>query len=189
MKKIKTILAILTLSGCVLSVCAQDAWPPTDNSPMDMAYFPIDYPILKIRKQAPETPVVKVIYSRPMKKNRKVFGELVEYGTVWRLGANEATEIDFFKDVKIGNTKIKKGRYTLYAIPTQEKWTIILNKDNDVWGSFAYNQKNDILRTDINVQKITQPVEVFSMMFEKTNTGANLLIAWEDVKVTLPISF
>ncbi|MCC6288528.1 MAG: DUF2911 domain-containing protein [Chitinophagaceae bacterium] len=189
MKKIKNIFVSLILSGCVLSVSAQDAWPATDNSPMDMAYFPVDYPILKIRKQAPETPVVKVIYSRPMKKNRTIFGELVEYGTVWRLGANEATEIDFYKDVKIGNTKIKKGRYTIYAVPTPEKWTIIISKDNDVWGSFAYNQKNDILRTDIKVQKTTQPVEVFSMMFEKTNTGANLLIAWEDVKVILPISF
>lgn len=189
MKKINRILASLLLAGFVLFASAQEDWPVTDNSPMDMAYFPVDYPILKIRKQAPETPVVKVIYSRPMKKNRKVFGELVEYGTIWRLGANEATEIDFFKDVKINNTKIKKGRYTIYAIPTPEKWTIIINKDNDVWGSFAYNQKNDILRTDIKVQKIAKPVEVFSMMFEKTNSGANLLIAWEDAKVSLPISF
>ncbi len=189
MKKISSIAASLMLSGCVLLVSAQEGWPATDNSPLDMAYFPVDYPILKIRKQAPETPVVKVIYSRPMKKSRKVFGELVEYGTIWRLGANEATEIDFFKDVKIANTKIKKGRYTLYAIPTPEKWTIIINKDNDVWGSFAYNQKNDILRTDIKVEKITKPVEVFSMMFEKAKTGANLLIAWEDAKVSIPISF
>lgn len=189
MKKINSIVASLFLSGFVLFASAQEEWPATDNSPMDMAYFPVDYPILKIRKQAPETPVMKVIYSRPVKKNRKVFGELVEYGTIWRLGANEATEIDFFKDVKIGNARIKKGRYTIYAIPAPEKWTIIINKDNDVWGSFAYNQKNDILRTDIKVQKITKPVEIFSMMFEKTSTGADLLIAWEDVKVSLPISF
>ena len=189
MKKINCVITSLILSAFALFASAQGDWPPTDNSPMDMAYFPVDYPILKIRKQAPETPVVKIIYSRPNKKNRKVFGELVEYGTVWRLGANEATEVDFYQDVRIGNTRIKKGRYTLYAIPTPEKWTIIISKDNDVWGSFAYNQKNDILRTDIKVQKIASPVEVFSMMFEKTNTGANLLIAWEDVKVSLPISF
>lgn len=179
----------LILSGLVLCASAQEDWPPVDNSPMDMCYFPVDYPILKIRKQASELPVMKVIYSRPTKKNRKVFGELVDYGTVWRLGANEATEIDFYKDVRIGNTKIKKGSYTLYAIPTTEKWTIILNKDNDVWGAFAYNQKNDILRTDVKVQKTTKPVEMFSMMFEKSATGANLLMAWEDVKVSLPVSF
>lgn len=168
MKKICRKFSILLLLVFVLStVNAQDAWPGVDNSPMDMAYFPVDYPILKIRKQAPVEPVAKVIYSRPVKKNRKVFGELVEYGTIWRLGANEATEVDFFKDVKIANTKIKKGRYTLYAIPTPEKWTIIISKDNDVWGSFAYNQKFDVLRTDIKVQKIAQPVEMFSMMFEK----------------------
>ncbi|MBX2923071.1 MAG: DUF2911 domain-containing protein [Chitinophagaceae bacterium] len=172
----------------VIFVAAQDSWTPLDNSPMDMIYYPVDYPVLKIRKSAPEIPVVKVIYSRPLKKNRKVFGELVEYGTVWRLGANEATEIDFFTDVKIAGTKVKKGRYTLYAIPLENKWTIILNKDTDVWGSFAYDIKKDVLRTDVKTEKTKQPVEVFTMMFEKAGSGVNLLMAWEDVKTSLPIT-
>lgn len=173
----------------MVAASAQDSWPPLDNSPMDMIYYPVDYPVLKIRKAAPEAPVMKVIYSRPLKKSRKVFGELVEYGTVWRLGANEATEIDFFKEVKIAGAKIKKGRYTLYAIPQENKWTIILNKDTDVWGSFAYDIKKDILRTDVRTEKTKEPVEAFTMMFEKTTSGVNLLIAWEDVKTSLPIIF
>jgi hypothetical protein len=167
---------------------AQENWPPLDNSPMDMIYLPVDYPVLKIRKSAPEMPVIKIIYSRPQKKHRKIFGELVEYGSVWRLGANEATELDLFKDVKIANTKIKKGRYTLYAIPYENKWTIIINKENDVWGAFAYDMKKDILRTDVKTEKTKEQVESFTMKFEETGTGANLLIAWEDVKVSLPVT-
>ena len=179
----------LTLA-LMLMLCAgaQEKWPPLDNSPMDVIYLPVDYPILKIRQAALEIPVMKIIYSRPQKKNRKVFGELVEYGSVWRLGANEATELDLFKDIKIANTRIRKGRYTLYAIPYKEKWTIIINKENDVWGSFAYDEKKDILRTDVKTVKNMEPVESFTMMFEGTDKGANLLITWEDVKVSLPVT-
>lgn len=189
MKHKRKIYSILFFLMMTFSLAAQESWPPLDNSSMDMIYFPVDYPVLKIRKSAPETPVVRVTYSRPLKKNRKVFGELVEFGAVWRLGANEATEINFYKDVKIAGTKIKKGRYTMYAIPFPDKWTIIINKENDVWGSFAYDEKKDILRTDIKTEKTAAPVEAFTMMFEKTATGANLLIAWEDVKVSVPINF
>ncbi|HTN05201.1 DUF2911 domain-containing protein [Agriterribacter sp.] len=188
MKKIKKTLAVAIGLMLMLFAGAQENWPPLDNSPMDMIYLPVDYPILKIRKSAPETPVIKIIYSRPQKKKRTVFGELVDYGSVWRLGANEATELDLFKDVKIANTKIRKGRYTLYAIPYKEKWTIIINKENDVWGAFAYDEKKDILRTDVKTEKNAEPVESFTMMFEKTGTGANLLITWEDVKVSLPVT-
>lgn len=187
-KLMKTLPAAIALM-LVLQVSAQESWPPLDNSPMDMVYYPVDYPILKIRKQAPETPVIKIVYSRPVKKNRKIFGELVEYGKVWRLGANEATEIDCYKDIKIGDTRIKKGTYTMYAIPEPDKWTIIINKDNDVWGSFAYDKQKDILRTTVKTEKTEAPVEMFSMLFKKTASGAELLMAWEDTEVALPISF
>lgn len=189
MKKLmKTLLTGIALT-LTLQASAQESWPQPDNSPMDMLYYPVDYPILKIRKQAPESPVIRIIYSRPVKKNRKIFGELVEYGRVWRLGANEATEINCYRDIKIGNTKIKKGRYTMYAIPETDKWTIIINKDNDVWGAFAYDQQKDILRTTVKTRKTEEPVEMFSMLFKKTTSGANLLMAWEDTEVVLPISF
>ncbi|MFT3702232.1 MAG: DUF2911 domain-containing protein [Agriterribacter sp.] len=189
MKKRRKIFFVCLVIMLATNAFSQETWPPVDNSPMDMIYFPVDYPILKIRKQSPPTPVIRITYSRPMKKNRKIFGELVEYNNVWRLGANEATEIDFYKDVKIGNTKIKKGNYTMYAITSPEKWTIIINRENDIWGSFAYDIKKDVLRTDVKTGKTSEPVETFSMQFEKTPSGANLLIAWEDVKVSLPINF
>lgn len=163
--------------------------PALDKSPMDMAYFPNDYPILKTQNKVTTPPVARVIYSRPQKDNRVIFGQLVEYGKVWRLGANEATEIEFFKDVTIGGKKVLKGRYTLYAIPTETKWTIILNKDMDTWGAFVYDDKKDVLRTDVPVQTLSTPVDAFSINFDKSDTGMNLFIAWDNASVTLPIAF
>ena len=162
--------------------------PALDKSPMDMSYFPADYPILKTQNKATVAPVARVVYSRPQKDNRAIFGQLVEYNKVWRLGANEATEIEFFKDVTIAGKKITKGRYTLYAIPTETKWTLILNKDTDTWGAFVYDEKKDVLRTTVPVQILPEPVEAFSMNFNKTDKGMDLFIAWDTVSVSLPIT-
>ncbi len=162
--------------------------PPMDKSPMDMSYFPGNYPILKIQEKAKEPPVMRVVYSRPQLNGRKIFGELQEFGQVWRLGANEATEIEFFRDVNIGGKKIKKGRYTLYAIPYPDKWTLIVNRDTDTWGSFKYDQSMDVLRTDLPVSKCDR-TEAMTIVFDKTAQGADMDIFWQDVKVSLPIRF
>ena len=162
--------------------------PPIDKSPMDMSYYPVNYPILKIQDKAAEPLVSRIVYSRPQKNGRVVFGELVEFGKVWRLGANEATEIEFFKDVKIGGTKLKKGRYTMYAIPYENKWTVIFNKELDTWGAFKYDQKKDVLRYDVNIEKI-ESEEAFGAYFDKAATGATLNIVWDNIKATIPISF
>lgn len=159
-----------------------------DKSPMDMAYYPVNYPVIKIQDKASEPLVARVVYSRPQKDNRVIFGDLVEYNKVWRLGANEATEIEFYRDVKIKDKKLPKGRYTLYAIPTADKWTLIFNKDTDIWGAFKYDEKKDVLRVDVPVQKTLETIEAFSMQFDKTATGINLVIGWDDVLVTLPVS-
>ena len=161
--------------------------PALDKSPMDMSYFPTDYPVLKTQNKTTTPPIARVIYSRPQKDNRVIFGQLVEYDKVWRLGANEATEIEFFKDVTIGGKKVLKGRYTLYAIPTETKWTIILNKDMDTWGAFVYDEKKDVLRTDVPVQTLDTPVDAFSMNFNKTYKGMDLFSAWDKASVALPI--
>ena len=169
---------------------AQEAKVPTlDKSPMDMSYFPTDYPILKTQNKTTTAPVARVVYSRPQKDNRSIFGQLIEYNKVWRLGANEATEIEFFRDVNIAGKKVLKGRYTLYAIPTEAKWTLIINKDTDTWGAFVYDEKKDLLRTDVPVQTLPSPVDAFSMSFNKTDKGTDLFIAWDTVGVNLPIEF
>jgi hypothetical protein len=178
-----------SLSTSSLSAAQEQALktPALDKSPMDMSYFPDDYPKLKTQNKAVQPALARVIYSRPQKDNRVIFGELVEYNKVWRLGANEATEIEFFKDASIGGKKVPKGRYTIYAIPTETEWTIILNKDTDIWGAFVYDEKKDLLRTTVPVQNQDISVDAFSMSFTKTDTGANLVIAWEKVSVNLPI--
>ena len=107
MNTIKKIM-IPALLFSMYAATAQSPAPALDKSPMDMSYFPVDYPILKIQDKVTGPPVVRVLYSRPQKKGRVLFGDLVQYGQVWRLGANEATEIEFFKDVKIDEKKVKK---------------------------------------------------------------------------------
>jgi hypothetical protein len=162
--------------------------PALDKSPMDMSYFPNNYPVLKIQDKATEPLLARVIYSRPQKNGRIIFGDLVEYGKVWRMGANEATEIEFYKNVKIDGKKIAKGRYTLYAIPSQDNWTIILNKDVDTWGAFKYDAQKDVIRTTVPIEKTNDVVEALSMAFEKTDYGCSLIIVWDNVKARLPIS-
>jgi Protein of unknown function (DUF2911) len=184
----KTSVLFCLLISFLFSFSQSSKLPEVDKSPMDVSYYPNNYPILKIQNKATEPLVARVFYSRPQKQGRKIFGELVEYGKVWRLGANEATEIEFYKDVKIGGKKVSKGRYTLYALVNEDVWTMILNKDTDTWGAFKYDSKKDLLRIDVPVQKTDEVVEAMSMMFEKSATGISLIIAWEEVKVTVPIT-
>ena len=187
MKYLFGIFLIVVTSSASAQMKAPEI-PLLDKSPMDMSYYPANYPILKIQNKISDPLVMRVIYSRPQVDSRKIFGGLQNYGEVWRLGANEATEIDFYKDVTINNKKIKKGRYTMYAIPYPEKWTFILNKETDKWGSFKYDSTKDVVRMDLPVLK-NQPTEDMTIVFEKTATGANMNMYWADVKTTLPIAF
>lgn len=175
----------------VLNASAQTAGslPSLDKSPMDISYFPVNQPVLRIQDKAMEPLIARVIYSRPFKTGRTIFGGLVDYGKIWRLGANEATEIEFFRHVKIGNKKIHKGRYTMYALVNENSWTIIVNKETDIWGAFKYDVKKDVVRMELPVQNSEQPVEAMTMVFEKAVHGANLIMAWENVRVSLPIIF
>ena len=187
MKHVK-VLTVLLLLCC--AAMAQYKVPAIDKSPMDMIYYPINYPVLKIQNKVSEPLMARIIYSRPLKNGRSVFGELVEYGHIWRLGANEATEIELYKDVKCGTeTRLKKGRYTMYAIPYQEKWTIIFNRETDSWGAFQYDPKKDALRVDVPAQKLPEAAEAFTMQFEKDSTGINLAIVWDNVKAVVPFNF
>ena len=186
MKQIVLIACFLT--GMIL-VKAQTT-STLDSSPLDMSYYPVDYPVLKIQDKVSEPLIARVVYSRPQKRGRKLFGDLVAYGQVWRLGANEATEIEFFRDVKIDNKTVKKGRYTLYALVNEDNWVLILNKETDTWGAFAYDPSKDVLRTTVPVEKKSDITEAFSISFQKQAVkGANMVISWDDVMVQLPIGW
>jgi hypothetical protein len=155
---------------------------------MDMSYFPPDYPQLKMGGKAKGEPVIRIIYSRPHKDHRKILGDVVQLNVPWRLGANEATEIEFFRDVTIQNKRIAKGRYVLYAIPGNEKWQLILNNDLFTWG-LHINRGNDLFSFSVPVRHTSVPMEVFSIQFGKSADGAELSIAWDTFLVALPINF
>lgn len=165
-----------------------NALAPVDKSPMDISYFPANYPQLKMTAQDTNPPLARVIYSRPFKDHRPIFGALQKYGEPWRMGANEATEIEFFKDVTIEGKKLKAGRYILYCIPYENKWEIIFNNDLYTWG-LKIDSKKDVLKTTVPIQKLTSAFEALTIVFEPSKEGANLVIAWDDVKATVPISF
>jgi hypothetical protein len=184
MKQIFLVLALATATLCQ----AQQKPTELDKSPLDVSYWPANYPILKMSGKAKDVPTARVLYSRPLKNNRTIFGSIIKYNEMWRFGANEATEIEFFKSVKIDGKQVPKGRYTLYCLPLDNKWTIIINKDNYCWGNFVYDAKKDVLRTTISIDKINEPVEAMTMYFEDTKVGANLIIMWDDTKGILPIN-
>ena len=158
---------------------------PVDVSPMDIAWLPADYPKLSIRKPSP---VARVLYSRPHKQGRKIFGNLVKYGERWRLGANEATEIELFIPVSIQGKTVSKGRYVLYCIPEQDKWTIVFNRNLFSWG-LNLRPSEDVYRFTVPSQIINQSVEYFSMVFQTAAGGAELLMAWDNVEARLPLQY
>lgn len=157
-----------------------------DQSPMDIIYYPLEYPKLKMSGEINTTPVMRVIYSRPQKKGRAIFGYLQKYGQPWRLGANEATEIEFFQNVTIQNKAVKAGRYVIYCIPEPTEWQIVLNSHLFSWG-LHFDSTKDIQHFKIPVESVKNPVEYFTMTFQDRDKGANLVMAWDTVMAKLPI--
>lgn len=159
-----------------------------DKSPMDIAYFPDDFPVLKMSGKATGAPVARIIYSRPSKDGREIFGNVVKYGTYWRLGANEGTEIEFFRDVNIQGKNVKKGRYIIYCVPYKNKWTIKLNDDIYTWGLSIHSSK-DLYSFEIPVTTADNLYEVLTMKFEPVPGGGQLMMAWERAKTYLPFNY
>ncbi|HEV7331040.1 MAG TPA: DUF2911 domain-containing protein [Flavisolibacter sp.] len=131
---------------------------------------------------------VQLIYSRPAMKGRKIFGDLVPYGKVWRTGANQATRIKFNDDVSIGGKPLKAGEYALFTIPNENEWEIIINKGSENWGT-VYKQEDDLLRVKVKPTKLNNAVESFTMQFENLKpTSTDLTIVWDKTAVSIPIT-
>lgn len=176
-----------------IKAAAANEYVPIDQSPLDIAYFPADYSQHKLTDLSyTAMPVARVIYSRPHRKGRPIFGKennnICPYGKPWRLGANEATEIEFFKPVVISGKNIAAGKYVMYALPFADKWIIVLNTNLFSWG-LQIDQEKDVVRTEVPVQEQKPLLEDFTMEFMPASMGAYLLIAWDNVKVMLPITF
>ena len=131
---------------------------------------------------------IKVNYSSPRAKGRKIFGELVPYGEVWRTGANEATAFVTDANLSIGGKDVPAGNYTLFTLPAQDKWTLIINKKTGEWG-IPYKYEGDELgRYDMGVSKTPGPVENFTISFHEMGSGCHMYLDWENTRATIEIS-
>jgi hypothetical protein len=132
---------------------------------------------------------LKITYSQPHKHGREIFGELVPYGEVWRTGANEATEMTITKDIELNGKILKAGTYSLFSIPEKEKWTIIINAELGLWGSYNYNSKLDVVRFELPAEVTTTTYETFTIQIRQINEVATLEFLWADIRVAVPIKF
>ena len=132
---------------------------------------------------------IELSYSRPAVKGRKIFGDIVPYGAVWRTGANSATTLTFGDEVTIGGTKIPAGKYGLVTIPDKKSWTIIITKQTDVTGPAAYKQDMDVVRVTADVTKTKSATESFTIQFTNVKpTTCELQLMWDKASVVLPIA-
>ena len=125
-------------------------------------------------------------YGRPYKKGRVIFGDLEKYGKVWRTGADEATEITFTKDAKVAGQPVKAGTYTLFTIPNQNEWTIILNSQLKQWGAYSYDKHKDkdVLQVKVPAKKLDKVVEQHTIRFN----DKGMIIEWDQTQVEVPIT-
>jgi hypothetical protein len=166
MKKFTT-LALVLLAFITIDGLAQDKKPA---SPKETVEGTID------------GAKVSIVYSRPSVKGRKVMGDLVPFGQVWRTGANEATTIEFDKPVTIEGKTLAAGKYSLFTIPTENEWTIIFNKDTKQWGAFNYKESDDVLRVTIKSGK-ADFTETFTISAEKDG----VTLKWENTAATFKV--
>lgn len=132
---------------------------------------------------------IELNYSRPGKKDRKIMGDLVPFGKVWRTGANAATTITFSDDVIIGGKTVKAGKYGLLTIPEASKWTIIISKDDNVSNPASYKPENDVVRVEANVVNMPFTIETFTIgISDITNTSCNIGLMWENTYVQFAVT-
>ncbi len=158
---------------CAVSVYAQES----RLSPLAMA-----------RMRYKDT-YVKITYGQPQKRGRVIFGGLVPYGEVWRTGANEATEITLTGNLLVNGLLLPAGTYSIFTIPDRIKWTIIFNRELNLWGSYNYNPKLDVFRFESPVQEVPEEVEAFTISLDQDNDRAEMSFQWDHVKITVPVRF
>lgn len=174
----KHLFSVVLLLVTTFALQAQE-FRGLDKSPLDMAKFPVS--------NSETNKLVRIIYSRPQLKGRSV-AKLAPNGKVWRTGANEACEITLYIDMKLGNTNIPTGSYSLYTIPGEKEWTIIINKATNVWGAYTYNPALDLARIQVPVQEGKKSVEAFSMAFEAADNGVDLYMGWDQLRLKVPFT-
>ena len=175
MKKIILLVAVFALTiGFTNQAIAQN-FKGLDKSPMDIASFPSNYRVSE--------KVIKIIYSRPQLKGRSL-EKLAPLGKKWRTGANEATEVTFYKDVVFGGTAVKAGTYTMYAIPGKTTWTVALSSQLNVWGVYFHKDENDVAKVTIPVKQTEKNLDVFSIAIDEDMT---INLGWGTTLISIPV--
>ena len=178
MKKVILYTAVFTIAlFSTINSNAQE-FKGLDKSPMDAAAYPANW------RNADK--LVKVIYSRPQLKGRKL-DKLAPKDKVWRTGANEAAEITFYKDVTFGNKKVKAGTYSLFTIPSNGDWTVIISNQKNVWGSYFYDKAEDVVRVIGKVGELDKTIEAFSIAFNDDENTPTMYMAWGKKVISVPI--
>jgi len=137
-----------------------------------------------------ENTYIKVVYGQPYRRGRNIFGEWEPYGEVWRTGANEATEITITEPVLMNMQVVDAGTYSLFTIPDEESWTVILNNGLGQWGAFDYTKQLDAFRFNVPVQTLENPVEAFTIEFSELQGSATVMsLTWDLVRIEIPIRF
>ena len=188
----KKILLCLGLCVIFLTVDAQNdsKWPPVDKSPMDAATYPRqaawrNYMGEDLRNVQPKA---KVVYSRPQMNGRTIFGDLLPYGTEWRVGANESTMITFYNDVDIAGTTVGRGTYSVFVTPTKENWTFRFSSETGIWGSQNRDKNKDAVTVTVPVEQVADSREALSMTFQKVDDyHYNYVVEWENSRATVLI--
>jgi hypothetical protein len=179
MKKLFTITLIALALIFTTEANAQD-FGGLDKSPADIAAFPSSYKV--------SDKLIKVTYSRPQLKGREL-SDLAPSGKVWRTGANEAVEVTFYKDAKVGDQSIKAGTYSMFTIPGDGEWTVIFNSNLNQWGAYSYDKAADVARVSAKATTGGDSLEAFSIAFKEADGGAHMHMGWGDTRVSLPIMF
>lgn len=135
---------------------------------------------------------IKVTYGQPSKKGRMIFGReqdnaLLPYGKVWRTGANEATVIEFENDVVMGGKKVKAGRYSLFSVPGQSSWKIILNSETGQWGT-EYNDGRNVMNVEVPIRIRPTVQEMFHIYFEEMPNGVTMVLSWDQTEALVPFT-
>src|SRR5438874_175290 len=131
---------------------------------------------------------ITVDYSSPRAKGRKIFGELVPYGQVWRTGANEATTFVTTAGISADGRDVPAGNYTIFTVPEQNKWTLIVNKKTGEWGIPYKYESEELVRIPMSVSKTSAPVENFTIRFDQGDNACTLNISWEETQASVKLS-
>jgi hypothetical protein len=131
---------------------------------------------------------ITIDYSSPRAKGRKIYGGIVPFGQIWRTGANESTTFVTTVDLNVGGTTVPAGNYTIFTVPNEDKWQLVISKKTGEWGTDYPGPSNDLARVDMKVSKLPSPVEDFTISFDKAGSGANLNIDWETTRASVMVS-